>query len=580
MRPSVEGGGDLLRSTNLSQGTDVGHYVQQQLTGAVDVKAAHAFFQPTGAEAHLPAMNAVPGAESAVHVAAGKAGEAAVMVAAKAGEGAAMSAAQQAGANAISPIIQLIMRLPGHIGLMSSFFEALGHFLIGQDILHALDPTHLLMEHAAEAMHSVTETIGEHLGGLDVSHLAEDSGSVFHATSEGMTGTEMAGATPSTDIASASSESATMNASAPGELSKLQFEHEESGFNSSLNDGSQHAFAGSTDPRYLAWDTGASSFRPSFSGGQTPTASVNPTATPSTPAPTTGTAPSTGGAERGLAAAHDTGAAAASPEHGSLLGNNAPSHQMEAAQSENATDAGAEAKPESTADGAAPQAEQPANVEYTVRHGDNLWDIARKHMGDATKWTEIYKLNQNLIGDNPSLIHEGLNLQLPSHDIASADVTVQPGDNLWNLAKSHLGGGEHWPEIYHANHDLIGSNPSLIHPGQHFTMSGGTGEHLASADVGTHASHHITAAHAHSAHLAHASHTPHAPHVAHNAAPQHVAHAAGAGHHEQIAEAAPSEHASKLASSAPKTESLGPQVALKAQAGSLASFQQVSAGGE
>src|SRR5262249_7740713 len=30
----------------------------------------------------------------------------------------------------ISPIIQLIMRLPGHIGLLNSFFEALGHIFM------------------------------------------------------------------------------------------------------------------------------------------------------------------------------------------------------------------------------------------------------------------------------------------------------------------------------------------------------------------------------------------------------------------------------------------------------------------
>ncbi len=35
-------------------------------------------------------------------------------------------AALTPGAEPISPIIQLIMRMPGHIGLLSSFFEALG----------------------------------------------------------------------------------------------------------------------------------------------------------------------------------------------------------------------------------------------------------------------------------------------------------------------------------------------------------------------------------------------------------------------------------------------------------------------
>ena len=47
--------------------------------------------------------------------------------------------------------------------------------------------------------------------------------------------------------------------------------------------------------------------------------------------------------------------------------------------------------------------------------------------------------------------------------------TVQPGDCLWNIAKKHLGDGSRWPEIYNLNKDKI-KNPNLIYGRQVLTM--------------------------------------------------------------------------------------------------------------
>ena len=44
--------------------------------------------------------------------------------------------------------------------------------------------------------------------------------------------------------------------------------------------------------------------------------------------------------------------------------------------------------------------------------------------------------------------------------------TVKPGDNLWNIAKQFYGSGAMYTKIYEANKDLIGGNPNLIFPGQ------------------------------------------------------------------------------------------------------------------
>lgn len=118
---------------------------------------------------------------------------------------------------------------------------------------------------------------------------------------------------------------------------------------------------------------------------------------------------------------------------------------------------------------------------YTVASGDNLWNIAKQHLGDGSRWQEIYKLNQDVLGSNPELIHPGTTLQLPGapSDIASASgaadasiYTVQPGDNLWDIAKTHMGGGQNWSQIYNANSGIIGSNPGIIHPGQQLSLPG------------------------------------------------------------------------------------------------------------
>lgn len=44
---------------------------------------------------------------------------------------------------------------------------------------------------------------------------------------------------------------------------------------------------------------------------------------------------------------------------------------------------------------------------YTVKPGDCPWDIAERCCGDAIRWTEIYRQNKDVLGDNPSLIYPG-----------------------------------------------------------------------------------------------------------------------------------------------------------------------------
>lgn len=48
-----------------------------------------------------------------------------------------------------------------------------------------------------------------------------------------------------------------------------------------------------------------------------------------------------------------------------------------------------------------------------IRKGDSLWAIAQQHLGDGTRWPEIYQLNRHLIRD-PDQIEIGWELKLPT----------------------------------------------------------------------------------------------------------------------------------------------------------------------
>jgi len=57
--------------------------------------------------------------------------------------------------------------------------------------------------------------------------------------------------------------------------------------------------------------------------------------------------------------------------------------------------------------------EAPKNSSYSVKKGDCLWNIAKKQLGDGSRWKEIYELNKDKI-QNPNLIYPDQELALPS----------------------------------------------------------------------------------------------------------------------------------------------------------------------
>lgn len=108
-----------------------------------------------------------------------------------------------------------------------------------------------------------------------------------------------------------------------------------------------------------------------------------------------------------------------------------------------------------------------------VRHGDSLWKLAAKYLGDGTKWQEILAVNPDLT--DPNLIRVGDEIRLPEQARSRAvrQQRVRCGDSLWKLAQAHLGGGSRWTCIAQANPEIQDAN--RIYPGQTLSIPASCG---------------------------------------------------------------------------------------------------------
>ena len=52
-------------------------------------------------------------------------------------------------------------------------------------------------------------------------------------------------------------------------------------------------------------------------------------------------------------------------------------------------------------------------VFHEVKKGDNLWNIAKEHYGDGSKYPMIFEANKPMLKD-PDLIYPGQNLRIPA----------------------------------------------------------------------------------------------------------------------------------------------------------------------
>lgn len=143
----------------------------------------------------------------------------------------------------------------------------------------------------------------------------------------------------------------------------------------------------------------------------------------------------------------------------------------------------------------APPALVPSGVDaasYLVQRNDSWWQIAEDMLGDGLRWRELRSFNVGRVmagGETitaaTETIHEGWELLVPasdpvaSHHVPAADVVVERGDNLWDLAEEHMeeslgrdvGDADvapYWQDTIDENEDRFvdPGNPSLIHTGQ------------------------------------------------------------------------------------------------------------------
>jgi nucleoid-associated protein YgaU len=122
---------------------------------------------------------------------------------------------------------------------------------------------------------------------------------------------------------------------------------------------------------------------------------------------------------------------------------------------------------------------------YEVQRRDTLWALAERYLGDPLRYPEIVELNATAVGPDNE-IYPGTVLVLPSDatglppaegssEPAAAnvteEVTVEPGDTLWELSEEVTGSGQNWRQAWELNRGRTQpggatfTDPSLIRPG-------------------------------------------------------------------------------------------------------------------
>jgi LysM repeat protein len=122
---------------------------------------------------------------------------------------------------------------------------------------------------------------------------------------------------------------------------------------------------------------------------------------------------------------------------------------------------------------------------YQVQRRDTLWARAERHLGDPLRYPEIIARNPTAVGPDNE-IYPGTVLVLPSdatgltppgNSLESSavppleEVTVEPGDTLWDLAEELTGDGGNWRQAWELNRGRTEpgratfTDPSLIRPG-------------------------------------------------------------------------------------------------------------------
>jgi hypothetical protein len=110
---------------------------------------------------------------------------------------------------------------------------------------------------------------------------------------------------------------------------------------------------------------------------------------------------------------------------------------------------------------------------YTVMKGDFLYKISgmEEIYADPLKWKRIWRANKEAIEgfSDPNLIYPDWELTIPRE--WPHTYTVKQGENLWQIARywEIYGDGRMWSRILEANQDKI-TDPNIIQPGWVLTI--------------------------------------------------------------------------------------------------------------
>jgi LysM repeat protein len=103
---------------------------------------------------------------------------------------------------------------------------------------------------------------------------------------------------------------------------------------------------------------------------------------------------------------------------------------------------------------------------HVVRAGDDLWSLAERYYGDGREWRKIAAANPKILTGGPDRLQIGWQLKIPDFDGETDDeagqvITVRRGDTLSSIAERELGEASRWTDIFRANRGQLGDPDEL-----------------------------------------------------------------------------------------------------------------------
>ncbi len=462
--------------------------VESQLHGVSDIASARNFFVP---KVDMQAMVAsVPGLENSA-TAAG-------------------AAAAKAASGAISPMLQIIMRLPGHLGVFNSFLDVLKSLFMPHDLLSNFHPSVFVpgvdFTHVNGLTH-ISQSLA-HPHAFDLSMLPSQAFQNMGADLINSSGI------PHLHVNAFDSLKQSMNVSAGVDLNNPQFE------GTTVAHQAGNSIAGQFSAK------GDSLAGPSLSAQ-----AVTPKLAP---------------AERVFSTKFFESSSGHSNANSLLASNN---QSTASSISNSSTSTNQITTDPDVVKSSAPAMEHSTSHSYSglsglqakalslndVLHNKHFPSTALpKHMENnpfsklASNTRQAFQTSQSMQGASHQVFSHGEPTSIVGHSAVghgslSNQYTVKSGDTLWRISKNVLGSGDKWAQLYQANSGTVGANPNMIFSGQKLNLSGFDVNQT--SHMQTQLAHHMTPAHTQHVeqHLASNHVTPaHSQHVEQHLASNHV----------------------------------------------------------